>query len=321
MSDKLFDLTGKRVWVAGHRGMVGSALVRRLRREDCTVLTANREQINLLSLTGVYRWIEANKPDLIIVAAGRVGGIQANSKNPVGFFNENLAIGSNIINSAALLHTPKLVYLGAPCIYPRDCKQPMQEASLMTGKLEPTNEAYAMAKLSCMALARFYRQQEDRDFVTAIPTNLYGPGDSLDPEKNHVVPALIMKILAAKEKNESVSIWGDGSPVRQLMHVDDAADGIIHVAKNYSSEFPINIASGNTVTIEELFERLAAILGYLGPVAFDTSKPNGMPYKALNGSRLWSNWMPKIELQQGLQETCAWVMAELERQNNANTSK
>lgn len=317
MSDKLFDITGKRVWVAGHTGMVGSALVRRLQREDCTILTADRTEINLLSLTGVYRWVAANKPDLILVAAGRVGGIQANAAQPVAFYNENTDIGSNIVNVAGLLKVSKLVYLGAPCIYPRDCTQPMREDDLMSGPLEPTNEAYAMAKLSTMALARFYRQQEGHDFINVIPTNLYGPGDSVDPTKTHVVPALIMKILQAKQDGGEIKIWGTGKPVRELMHVDDAADGILFAAENWSHQNPINIAGGETVSIKQLFEALAVVMDFSGGVSFEYANSDGMPRKQLDGRAMTVlGWKPRIALHNGLRETYEWIKRELERRKN-----
>ncbi len=303
-----FDLTGKRVWVAGHRGMVGQALVRRLAAIDCQVLTVEKAVLDLRRQAEVEAWMAAERPDAVFIAAARVGGIQANASRPGEFFYDNLSIASNIIHGAYLTRVAKLMFLGSACVYPRLCDQPMAESALMTGPLEPTNEGYAMAKLGAIAMCAGYRRQYGCDFVSVIPTNLYGPGDNLDPAASHVVPATIRKVVEAKRTGGSVVVWGTGSPRREFLYVDDAADAMVFLMQAYSSDQVINIGAGEDVSIRELTEMVCDIVGHDAPLVFDTDKPDGMPRKQLEASRLLAmGWRPKISLTTGLKATYDWV--------------
>ncbi|CAA7622656.1 bifunctional GDP-fucose synthetase: GDP-4-dehydro-6-deoxy-D-mannose epimerase and GDP-4-dehydro-6-L-deoxygalactose reductase [Magnetospirillum sp. LM-5] len=307
-----FELAGKRVWVAGHKGMVGQALVRRLAAVDCQILTVDKASLDLRRQAEVEAWMEANRPDAVFIAAARVGGIQANAARPGEFFFDNSAIATNIIHGAHLTGVAKLMFLGSACVFPRICEQPIPETAMMTGPLEPTNEGYAMAKLGAIAMAKGYRRQYGRDFISVVPTNLYGPGDNLDPAASHVVPATLRKVLEAQAARAPVVVWGTGSPRREFLHVDDAADAMVFLMERYSDDDIINIGAGEDVSIRELTEKVCAIAGYDSELQFDLTKPDGMPRKQLDAGRLLAmGWRPRIALSDGLRETLEWVRGVL----------
>ncbi len=298
-----FPLAGRRVWVAGHRGMVGQALVRRL-GSSSEVLTVDRKALDLRRQSDVEDWIAESKPEAVFIAAAVVGGILANDSRPAEFIYDNLAIEANIIHAAAKLGVAKLMFLGSSCVYPKLCPQPMKEEHLLTGPLEPTNEWYAVAKIAGIKLAQAYRRQHGKDFVSVIPTGLYGPGDTFDPAVSHVIPALIRKIEAAKTAGGPVEIWGTGSPRREFLYVDDCADALVFLMERYSEERIINIGQGEEISIADLAKRIAAIAGYQGGFKFLTDRPDGMPLKSIEGSRLAAmGWQPKTALDRGLANT------------------
>jgi GDP-L-fucose synthase len=305
---KLYNLEGKRVWVAGHRGMVGAALLRRLARENCRLLIARRDELDLTRQGEVERWMDAARPQAVFVAAAKVGGIAANATWPVPFLYDNLAIAANVIHAAAAAGVEKLLFLGSSCIYPKHAPQPIAEDALLTGPLEPTNEWYAIAKIAALKLCQAYRRQEGRDFIAAMPTNLYGPGDNFDLASSHVVPALIRKAHEAKMAgDDAFVIWGSGAPLREFLHVDDAADALVHLMTHYSGESHVNVGSGSELTILALAELTARIVGFTGSIAADPSKPDGTPRKLLDTSKLESlGWRPSIGLEEGLAGTYAW---------------
>ena len=300
-----YELRGKRVFVAGHHGMVGSALVRRLAREDCTVLTADRRQLDLKRLDDVRAWMKDQRPHAVFVAAAKVGGILANQTLPVDFLHDNLMISNSIIESAYETKVEKLLFLGSSCIYPRLAPQPIVEEALLTGPLEPTNEWYAVAKIAGIKLCQAFRQQYGCDFISAMPTNLYGPGDNYDLNSSHVIPALIRKAHEAKIKGEpSVVVWGTGSPLREFMHVDDCADALVHVMKHYSAHQHINVGYGEDVSILEATRLVCEAVGYTGTLKHDLSKPDGTPRKLMSSARLRAlGWTPHITLRDGLAST------------------
>ncbi|MBS7695938.1 MULTISPECIES: GDP-L-fucose synthase [unclassified Chelatococcus] len=295
-------LSGRRIFVAGHRGMVGSALTRRLAREDCKLLTIDRTDLDLTRQADVEAWMLKRRPDIVLVAAARVGGIVANATFPAEFLYDNLMIGANVISAARRAGVTKLLYLGSSCIYPKLATQPIEEAALLTGALEPTNEAYAVAKIAGLKLAEAYAREHGCRFITAMPTNLYGPNDNFDLTSSHVIPALMRKIHEAKEAGKRVvDIWGSGTPRREFLHVDDLADACIFLLKAYEAPEPINVGSGMEVTIRQLAEAIAEVIGYAGEFAFDTSKPDGAPRKLLDTTRLRDlGWTPRIGLRAGL---------------------
>ncbi|WP_312408542.1 GDP-L-fucose synthase family protein [Rhizobium sp.] len=300
-----FELEGKRVWVAGHRGMVGSALVRLLARENCEVLTVPRSEVDLRDQAATRSWLEYTKPDAVIMAAARVGGIAANSASPVSFLYDNLMIEANVIEGSARAGVEKLVLLGSTCIYPRDAEQPIREESLLTGPLEKTNEWYAIAKIAGIKLCQAYRQEQGLDFISAQPTNLYGPGDNYDLETSHVLPALIRKAHEAKLKNaDSLTIWGSGNPLREFLHVDDLAEAVVFLLRNYSDALPVNIGSGEELSIADVAHLVCETVGFQGPLSFDRSRPDGTPRKLADLTRLhglgWDNARP---LKVGLKQT------------------
>ena len=310
--DPPFSLAGKRVWVAGHRGMVGRALMRRLEGEDCVLLSEGRARLDLRRQAETEAWMAAQKPDVVIIAAARVGGIHANNSRPAEFIYDNLALLTNIVGAAAQQGIEKLLLLGSSCIYPREAPQPMPEEALLSGPLEPTNQWYAVAKIAGVKLCQAYRRQGGHDFIAAMPTNLYGPGDNFDLESSHVIPALIRKIHDAKAANQpTVTIWGSGRPLREFLHVDDCADALVHLLKHYSGESQVNIGYGEDVSIEQLARSVAAVIGYEGGFSFDTSKPDGTPRKLLDSGRLRQlGWRPKIDLETGLRQTYAWLLEQ-----------
>ncbi|GLK55247.1 GDP-L-fucose synthase [Methylopila capsulata] len=297
-----FELRGKRIFVVGHRGMVGTALMRRLAREDCELLTVDRAALDLRRQADVERWMARCRPDGVIVAAARVGGIAANACEPYEFLYDNLMIGANLIAAAAAADVEKLLFLGSSCIYPRLAEQPVREDQLLTGPLEPTNEAYAIAKIAALMLARSLNVEHGRRFVTAMPTNLYGPGDNFDPASSHVLPALMRRIHAAKEAGDAaVTIWGSGAPLREFLHVDDLAEACVLVLRRYDEAVHINIGSGEEVSIRQLGETIADVVGYRGAFVFDRSKPDGAPRKLLAADRIRAlGWRPRITLAEGI---------------------
>ena len=300
MGRENFPIEGKRIWVCGHRGMVGSALLRRLRTEACELITADRRALDLTRQADVQAWLRAHRPDAIIVAAAKVGGIHANSRFPVAFLAENLAIAQNVICGAAETGVRRLIFLASSCIYPRDAVQPIHEDSLLTAPLEPTNQWYAVAKIAGLKLTEAYARELGLDYFTAIPANLYGPGDNFDPLTSHVIPALIRRMHEAKlARLPAITIWGSGTPTREFMHVDDCADALVHLLKTYAEGAPVNIGVGGETSIRAIAESIAAITGYEGRLEFDTAKPDGMPRKSLDGSRLaatgWRGGRPLTE--------------------------
>jgi GDP-L-fucose synthase len=307
-----FDLKGRRIFVAGHRGMVGGALLRRLANEGGTVLTASRQELNLIDQTSVTHWINDKEPDVIFLAAAKVGGILANATYPAEFLYENLMIESNVIHAAHNVGVKKLVFLGSTCIYPKLAPQPIKEESLLTGPLETTNEWYAIAKIAGIKLCQAYRQQYGDDFISAQPTNLYGPGDNYDLNSSHVLPALLRKAHTAKQQGaKEMTVWGSGTPLREFLHVDDLADAVVHLAKNYSGSDPINVGSGAEVSIRELAELVCKTVGFTGQLAFDATKPDGTPRKLTDTTKLKSlGWDRARNLEQGLAATYAQALKE-----------
>ena len=298
----LLDLAGRSVFVAGHRGMVGSALVRRLEGEPVRLLTATRAELDLTRQAEVERWMAANRPEVVIVAAAKVGGILANDRNPVDFLVDNLLIETNLIRAAHQQGVAKLLFLGSSCIYPKLAPQPLKEEALLTGPLEPTNEWYAVAKIAGIKLCAAYRRQHGCDFISAMPTNLYGPNDNFDLTSSHVVPALIRKMHEAKQvKRGEVVIWGTGKPRREFLHVADLAEACLFLLRHYSAEAHVNVGWGEDLTIRELAERVGRVVGYRGRIVFDTTKPDGAPRKLLDVSRLRAlDWAPRVGLDEGL---------------------
>ncbi|WP_246663603.1 GDP-L-fucose synthase family protein [Phyllobacterium endophyticum] len=297
-----FDLRHKRVWVAGHTGLVGSALTRRLQSEGCELLTVSHDDLDLTRQSETEEWMADARPDAIFIAAARVGGIIANSTYPADFLYDNAMIAMNIMRTAHRLGVQKLLWLGSSCIFPKFAEQPIREASLLTGALEPTNEAYAVAKIAGLKLAEAYARQYGRKFITAMPTSLYGPNDNFDPQNSHVLPALIRKMHEAKmSANPTVVVWGTGTPKREFLHVDDLADACVFVMKHYADVEFINIGSGEEISIHDAAVLIARIVGYEGSIVFDTSKPDGTPRKLLDPTRLQNmGWQPSIGLEAGL---------------------
>ncbi len=307
---KPFALAGKRVWVAGHRGMVGAALIRRLEFEDCEVLTADREAVDLTRQAEVARWMDESRPQAVFVAAARVGGILANDTYPADFLYDNLMIEANIIHAAWRVGVEKLLFLGSSCIYPKHAPQPIPEVALLTGPLEPTNEWYAIAKIAGIKLCQAYRKQNHCDFISAMPSNLYGPGDNFDLATSHVIPALMRKAHEAKLRGDKeLVVWGTGTPRREFLHVDDCADALVHLMAVYSGAEHVNVAAGTDLTIRALAERVATVVGFDGDIVTDPSKPDGTPRKVMATDKLKAlGWEPKISLTEGLRRTYAWYL-------------
>ena len=308
-----FDLTGRRVWVAGHRGMAGSAIVRRLNRESCEIVTVARSELDLLRQADVHAWMADKKIDVVFLAAATVGGIMANSTRPAEFLYDNLVIETNVIHAARSAGVKKLLFLGSSCIYPRLAAQPIREEALLSGALEPTNEWYAVAKIAGIKLCQAFRRQYGCDFVSVMPTNLYGPGDRYDIRDGHVVAALIMKIHVAKVANSAtVELWGSGTPRREFLFSEDLADACIFVMKNYSDELFLNVGTGRDMTILELAECIAKIAGWKGTFTFDKSKPDGMPRKVMDVSRLRAlGWSAPTDFETGMKEAYRWYVANV----------
>jgi GDP-L-fucose synthase len=305
-----YDLTAKRVWVAGHNGMVGSALVRRLQQVDCRLLTVSRRDLDLTRQRDVEAWVDEHRPQAVFLAAAKVGGIVANDSAPVDFLYDNLAIATNVMHAAAAVRVEKLLFLGSSCVYPKFAPQPIKEEALLTGPLEPTNQWYAIAKIAGLKLCQAYRRQQGCDFISAMPTNLYGPRDNFDLTTSHVIPALIRKAHEAKIRNDAqLVIWGSGKPRREFLHVDDAADALLHLMTSYSGESHLNVGCGTDMTILELASRIAGVVGFHGNIATDPSKPDGTPRKLLDVSKLSDlGWRPKIPLDEGIAGTYRWFL-------------
>jgi GDP-L-fucose synthase len=303
----VFEVQGKRVWVAGHRGMVGSAVVRRLASEACEVITAGRDVVDLVDQSAVRAWMAANRPDAIVLAAAKVGGIKANSDFPVDFLYQNLMIAANILSAAHENDVQRVLFLGSSCIYPKLAPQPIPESALLTGPLEPTNEWYAIAKIAGIKLVQAYRQQYGRDWISAMPTNLYGPGDNYDLNSSHVLPALLRKFHEAKLSGApEVVLWGSGTPLREFMHCDDLADAVVFLLKTYSGHDPVNVGSGAEVTIRALAETIADVVGCRAKLVFDASKPDGTPRKLMDSSALHAmGWNRARPLAEGIAQTYA----------------
>ncbi len=317
MSAKIFDLSGRRIFVAGHRGMVGSAIVRRLASIDAEVLTAGREQVDLFKQNETERYLAADRPDVVVVAAGTVGGIYANDTYPVEFLEDNLRIAVNTIHGAYAAGVKKLLFLGSSCIYPRLTPQPMSEDSLLTGSLEPTNEWYAIAKIAGIKLCQAYRRQHGADFISVMPTNLYGPGDNYHPENSHVVAALIRRLHEAKlSGSPSTIVWGTGTPRREFLFVDDLADACVFMLEHYSAEQHVNVGAGEDVTIADFARIVAEVVGYQGQLTFDSTRPDGMPRKLLDVSKLTAmGWRALTPLREGLAKAYADYLSGGRRAN------
>jgi GDP-L-fucose synthase len=315
----LFDLTGKRVYVAGHRGMVGAALVRRLASEQCKILTVDRAVVDLTSQMKTEHWITEAKPDAVILAAAKVGGIAYNNAYPVDFLFDNLAIALNVIRASYRVGVQKLLFLGSSCIYPRSAPQPMSEDMLLTGPLEPTNQWYALAKIVGIKLVEAYRRQYGADFISVMPTNLYGPGDNYHPEHSHVPAALIRRLHEAKLAGApTVTVWGTGKPRREFLAVDDLADACVFVLKHYTGTKFLNVGTGKDITIAEFAQLVAGVVGYRGRLVFDTSRPDGAPQKLLDVSELTRlGWRAKTRLQDGIAAAYADFLANNGQQRRA----
>lgn len=311
----MFDLGGKRVWVAGHRGMVGGAIARQLPSEDCDVLTSDRRTVDLLDQAAVHTWVADQRPDAVVVAAAKVGGIWANATYPADFLYENLMIIGNIVDASYKAGVSKILFLGSSCIYPKFADQPIREESLLTGPLEETNQWYAVAKIAGIKLMQAYREQYGCDYISAMPTNLYGPGDNFDLNTSHVLPALIRKAHEAKKSGAAtLTIWGSGTPRREFLHVDDCARACIHLLKNYSGPDQLNVGSGKDLTIAELVHLVCEVVGFSGDVVTDPSKPDGTPRKLLSIDRIRATgWAPQISLRDGIESTYRWFLENVER--------
>lgn len=312
MSD-VYSLRGKRVYVAGHRGMVGSAILRRLDQEECDILTVGREDVDLRRQSEVENWLAEAKPQAVFVPAATVGGILANDTRPAEFIYDNLMIEANLIHAAWRVGVEKLLFLGSSCIYPKMAAQPMREDALLTGPLEPTNQWYAIAKIAGIKLCQAYRRQYGCDFISAMPTNLYGRGDNFNLQSSHVLPALIAKMHTAKIEGAScVTMWGTGAPRREFLYVDDCADALVFLMKNYSEEEHINVGSGTDVTIRELAELTRQIVGFEGEIVNDLSKPDGTPRKLMDVSRLAQRgWRSSTSLEDGISAVYRWYLDQI----------
>lgn len=314
-----YDLSGKRVWVAGHNGMVGAALVQRLKSENCEILTVDRDTLDLRDQAATQNWIEQNSPQVILIAAAKVGGILANDTYPADFLYDNLMIETNIIHAAHKAGVEKLLFLGSSCIYPKEAAQPIKESALLNGPLEPTNEAYAVAKIAGIKLCQAYRRQYGADFVSVMPCNLYGPGDTFDAQNSHVIPALMLKAHIAKESGAAeMIVWGSGQPLREFLYVDDLTDAVVFTLKNYSGELPVNIGAGEEVSIAALADLIAGAVGFTGTLKFDADKPDGVMRKLMDSSVIReAGWAPETTLQDGLAQSYAWYLEQNKGINKA----
>ncbi|BDG70899.1 GDP-L-fucose synthase [Roseomonas fluvialis] len=307
---EVFALAGTRIYVSGHRGMVGSACVRRLEAAGAQVLTADRATVDLRRQDQVEAFMAATKPDAVVVAAARVGGILANDSYPAEFLYDNLMIETNLIEAAHRADVNRLLFLGSSCIYPKEAANPITEDALLTGPLEPTNQWYAIAKIAGIKLCQAYRRQYGRDYISAMPCNLYGPGDYFHPERSHVIPALLQRFHAAARAGDAVvTCWGSGTPRREFMHVDDVADACAFLLERYSGEGHLNIGTGSDITIAELAQAIARVTGFAGGIDWDRSKPDGTMLKRMDVSRIGAlGWQSRIGFDQGLADTYRWFL-------------
>ncbi|MEM7679519.1 MAG: GDP-L-fucose synthase [Pseudomonadota bacterium] len=305
-----FPLTGKRIWVAGHTGLVGSALVRRLKGEGVEILTIYRSELDLRDQSATHDWVSKNAPDVVVLAAAKVGGIHANNTQPTDFINDNLLIQNNVLRACFESKIQKALFLGSSCVYPKNAPTPITENALLTGPLEPTNEAYAIAKIAGIKQCQAYRDQYGADFITAMPCNLYGPNDNFSETQSHVLPALMMRAHKAKiAGEETLTVWGSGTPKREFMHVDDLADALVFLLQNYSHRNPVNIGTGAEIAIADLARIICERIGFKGALNFDTSMPDGVMSKCLDISKMQKlGWMPRISLDAGIKQTYEWVV-------------
>ena len=308
-------LAGRRVWVAGHRGMVGSAVVRRLADEDIELLTVDRRTLDLRDAAAVDAWVVRHRPEVIVLAAAKVGGIRANARAPADFLFDNLAIQQAVIGAAARARVARLLMLGSSCIYPKHAPQPIEAAQLLAGPLEPTNQWYAVAKIAGIKLAEAFREQHGLDFISAIPASLYGPGDNFDLDGGHVIPALLRKAHEARQTEQSeIAVWGTGTPLREFLHVDDLADALVFLLEHYSAAAPINVGSGDEISIRQLAEAICATVGFDGRLRFDPSSPDGTPRKVTDSAPLNAlGWRPRIGLAEGLAGAYRWYLDHVAR--------
>jgi GDP-L-fucose synthase len=307
------------IYVAGHAGLVGSAIVRKIEKDGIhTWVGATRSELNLLDRQSVYNYVKEISPDAVIIAAARVGGIHANNTYPVEFLTENLQIEMSLLDACHSANTQKVLFLGSSCIYPRLAPQPIKEEYLLTGELEPTNESYALSKIAGIKLVQSYRREYGRKWISVMPTNLYGIGDNFHPENSHVLPAMIRRFHEAKILElSSVTLWGSGTPRREFLHVDDLANACMFLLEKYDAEIPLNVGCGVDITIKELAEIIAQVTGYQGSIEWDSSKPDGTPQKLLDTSRINNlGWKPTIPLEIGIRETYEWFKTQL--LNDAN---
>jgi len=305
------SLPGKRIFVAGHNGMVGSAIARRLAGEDCHILTASRSELDLARQDQTDAWFAKQRPELVFMAAAKVGGIHANNTQPAEFLHDNLAIATNVIEAARRNRVEKLLFLGSSCIYPKEAAQPINEDALLSGPLEPTNQWYAIAKIAGVKLCQAYRRQYGSNFIVAQPTNIYGPGDNFDLLTSHVLPALLRKTHEAKARGDnSIGVWGSGKPRREFLHVDDLADACVFLMRNYDGEEIVNVGTGEDIAIAELVHLIGEVVGFQGQMQFDASKPDGTMRKLLDVSKLSGlGWRARIALRDGIAETYRWYLA------------
>ena len=306
-----FTLRNKKVWIAGHNGMVGRALQKRLSAAACELLTVSRQELDLRRQQDVENWMKANRPDVVFLAAAKVGGILANRDEPAAFLYDNLMIEANVIHAAYQSNVEKLLFLGSSCIYPKEAQNPISEDALLSGPLEGTNEPYAVAKIAGIKLCQSYRRQYDCDFISAMPCNLYGPHDYYDAHRSHVIPALMMKFHQARLTGaDSVEIWGSGTPRREFLFVDDLAEALIHLMQTYSGDAPVNIGVGTDVPISELAQMIAEVTGYEGRIIYDRSKPDGVMRKCMDITKIRAlGWQPETPLKSGLQATYDWYQS------------
>lgn len=313
----IYSLKGKRVWVAGETGMVGRAILRAL--DGAEILSAPHDALDLTDQAATFAWIKNNKPDAIFMAAAKVGGIGANAAQPADFIRDNLAIAQNVIEGAHRADVPRLLFLGSSCIYPRDAAQPIKEEALMTGPLEPTNEAYAIAKIAGMKMCQFYRAQYGRQYISAMPTNLYGPYDRFDENASHVIPAMMMKFhTAVKMRAPHVFLWGTGRPLREFLHVDDLAAALLCLMEKYDGAAPVNVGSGQEISIAGLAGLITKITGFEGSIIYDASRPDGTPRKLLDSAKMRAmGWEPDMPLEEGLRGVYAWYCGQARPRKSA----
>ncbi len=307
----MFDISNKKIWVAGHNGMVGSAIVRRLKKENCKILKVEKKELNLLDQKSTEEWICKNQPEIIIIAAAKVGGIKINMQNKAAFLYENLMIQNNIIYAASKLDIEKLVFLGSSCIYPKETSQPILEEALMQGPLEETNEGYAIAKIAGLKLCKFINEELNKKFISVMPSNIFGVNDNFDPENSHVLGALLRKIYLAKIRgSKKIEIWGTGKPRREFLYVDDLADAILFLLRNYNSSMPINVGTSKDISITELALKISKIMDYKIQINYNTTMPDGTYLKRLDTNKINKlGWTPKVSLEDGIKKTLDYCVS------------